>query len=165
MEKSNSAPSQTVSETISFRGHRNILGTHYNTLEITKEKEISKRADCIIGVSATKACSDISELLAAHIKAGGKMAFVIKVNESEFTFTGYGSSDLQLSDPSEMVLRKSNFASSRTFAIQCDASAIDLPRSLIKQLQDPLCSGELIVTAIAEYAKEKIPTLDLTQFS
>jgi len=160
MENGESSINSIISEAISFHGHRNILATHYNTLEITTEKEISKRADCIIGVSATKACSDINERLASHIKSGGKMAFVIKVNEIEFSFTGYGSPDLQLSDSQEIVLRKSNFASSRTLAILSDAAAIDLPRFLIRKLQDPQCKGDLEIIAISEHAREKIPALE-----
>ena len=40
-------------------GHPNIIGTHYNTLELTKDSSLTKEGDCIIGV---KADFDFSEL-------------------------------------------------------------------------------------------------------
>ena len=86
-------------ETIEFFGHPNILGTHYNTIEVTKVGEISKRADCIVGVNASKACSDLSPALRKHIQAGGHLAFEIRVGDTSFTFKGKGRSELELSDP------------------------------------------------------------------
>lgn len=41
--------------TVRFMGHRNITAKHRTTLEITKDEEITRKADCIIGVRADKA--------------------------------------------------------------------------------------------------------------
>ncbi len=135
-------------ETIFFHGHRNILGTHQNTLEITREEEISKRADCIIGVRASKSCSDLDPGLAAHIKSGGKMDFEITVDELKFHFSGFGSRNLDLSDPVEIVFRRSEFLSPRTLAISCDAAAADLPRDFIGSLKNPETVGKLEIFAV-----------------
>jgi hypothetical protein len=138
------------SQSIGFRGHKNILGTHRNTLEITKEAEISRRADCIVGVSATKSCAELDLKLAEWIKSAGKIAFVIKVAEMTFSLNGYGSADLTLSDDKEIVLRRSDFASPRTIAVQCDAAALDIPRQMIRALQNPEVFGNLEINAIRE---------------
>ena len=39
-------------EIVIARGHPNIRATHKTTLEVTKEKELSPRGDCIIGICA-----------------------------------------------------------------------------------------------------------------
>ncbi|MEM4523515.1 MAG: DUF371 domain-containing protein, partial [Archaeoglobaceae archaeon] len=40
-------------------GHPNITAKHPSTVEVTKDPEISKRADCVIGVKADKSISDL----------------------------------------------------------------------------------------------------------
>jgi len=135
------------SEKIQFRGHPNILGTHRNTLEITKDEEISKRADCIIGVKASKGCSDLDPRILTHINSGGKLEFEITVGNLSFHFTGFGFPDLELSDPREIVLRKSDFLSPRTLAIGCDAAAVDVPREIIHLLSDPATIGTIQISA------------------
>jgi len=137
-------------QVVDFQGHRNILGTHRNTLEITKEPEISTRADCIIGVRATKGCCDLEPQLVQAIKSGKRIEFLLSVASTKFRFYGFGSPNLQLADEREMVFRKSDFASPRTLAIRCDAAAIDVPRSMIKSLQDPNSVGTLEITIINE---------------
>jgi uncharacterized protein len=136
-----------ISEKIQFRGHHNILGTHRNTLEITKDEEISKRADCIIGVQASKGCSDLDSRILTHINSGGKLEFEISVQNLSFHFSGFGSPDLELSDPREIVLRKSDFLSPRTLAIGCDAAAVDIPREIIRALSDPGIIGTIQISA------------------
>jgi len=128
-----------------------VLGNHQTTLEITKDSEISRRADCIIGVEANKACVDLHWVLVEHIRSRGKLRFVIKVKQHNFVFYGSGNSDLQLTDPREMVFRKSDFVSSRTIALRCDAAAIDLPREMIRLLQDPNTIGAMQIDAIPEW--------------
>ena len=135
-------------ETIEFFGHPNILGTHHNTIEVTKVSEISKRADCIIGVRASKACADLSPDLRKHIQTGGQLDFVINVGDIAFAFSGRGRTELDLTDHHEMVLRRSDFVSARTAAISCDAAAVDLPRVMIQLLQDERTTGTLTISAI-----------------
>jgi uncharacterized protein len=136
------------SETIQFRGHENILGTHRNTLEITKEAEISKRADCIIGVCASKSCADLDPRLVKHIMSNGRLEFEIAVKNAKFAFSGFGSENLTLTDTGEIVLRKSDFSSPRTLAIHCDAAAIDLPRELVELLKNPKTPGTMEIFAV-----------------
>lgn len=135
-------------ETVEFHGHPNILGTHYNTIEVTRVDEISRRADCIVGVRASKACSDLSSSLRRHIQAGGDLAFEIKVVDTSFAFVGRGRRELGLTDKHELVLRRSDFVSDRTAAVSCDAAAIDLPRKMIELLQDRRARGALTISAL-----------------
>src|SRR5579875_307282 len=88
-------------DSIIFWGHKNILGHHRNSIEVTREKEITKRADCIIGVNASKACSDLNPALKDHIRKGGFMKFEIDVNGECYSFVGQGKADLELSDITE----------------------------------------------------------------
>ena len=150
-------------ETIQFRGHQNVLGTHRNTLEITTDGTISKRADCILGVEATKACRDLSPEMKLHIKSGGFLRFEISVENLSYSFLGKGSSDLELIDPHEMVFRRSNFVSPRTVAISCSAAAIDIPRQLVKMLQKPEIFGSLKIVALKE-TESTIPDTPQIEF-
>ena len=141
-----------MNDVIVFRGHPNNLATHRNTIAVTKDPEISKRADCIVGVSATKGCENLGESLKRHIQSYGLLSIVIAVEDLSFSFNGRGRSDLQLSDSRELVLRKSEFVSPRTAAVFCNAAAIDVPRKIIEKLQDPKAVGTLSLTAVEEYA-------------
>jgi hypothetical protein len=139
-----------------------VLGNHRNTIEITKDSGISLRADCIIGVAANKACSDLNSKLIEHIRSRGILKFVITVKNLKFVFSGSGSSELQLTHPTEIVFRKSDFISSRTIALHCDAAAIDLPREMIKLLQDPNTIGSLRVDALPEWTStnQDVPRIE-----
>jgi uncharacterized protein len=148
------------SDVIFFRGHPNVLGTHRNTIEITREEHISKRADCIIGVSATKACADLSPELKAHIRSGGLLRFEISAEGMSYNFGGSGSSELELTDTRELVLRRSNFASARTAAVYCEAAAIDIPRPLVAIMQNQTCVGSFRIVAVKEKRAEiELPSI------
>ena len=139
-----------IGDIIEFRGHENILARHGNTIEVTKDEEVSKRGDCIVGVDATKGCEDLNPLLKHYIRGSGLLSFAIVVGKLRFSFLGRGSTALELTHPRELVLRKSNFASPRTAAVLCDAAAIDIPRNIIQKLQNPNTVGSLCITAIDE---------------
>jgi hypothetical protein len=143
------------SEMIYFYGHPNILSLHRNTIEVTKDSEISKRADCIIGVRATKACADFNDYLKRHIQSGGALRFEIRVKNEKFEFIGKGNQDLDLTDEHELVLRKSNFSSHRTGGVMCSAAAVDIPRSLIDKLKSRTSVGALIISPIVLNANDE----------
>jgi hypothetical protein len=122
---------------IEFRGHKNILGTHRNSIELTKEPDVTKKGNCIIGVMASKACADLHPSLRNWISSGKWLEFEVRIGDHSFTFRGRGSPELNLLDDKEIVLRRSDFASPRTAAINCSHSAREIPRDLIKALQNP----------------------------
>jgi hypothetical protein len=127
-----------VKDIIRAKGHKNITARHRSTLQITKDHDITKQADCVIAVSADKAISDLShELKKAAKKDNAKISVkVIAGNHSEIV-TGMGCEKLELTDVKDIVIRKSDFASERTLMINADRSAADLDRELIENLKRP----------------------------
>ncbi len=112
-------------------GHENTLGLHKNTIEFTKESELSKRGDCIVGVRADfdpailKEIVGSSDLLTIRIEAGGYSDKILCDANPEF------------SDEHEIVIRKTDFSSNRTFGIHADKAACDINRNIIEYLKDP----------------------------
>ncbi len=112
-------------------GHKNITGTHRRTLEFTKDSELSLRGNCIIGVSANFDLNELKKLLKngktlkAEIKADGIYDTVVFEPNKEFN------------DEREIVIRKGDFISERTFGIKADKACIDLKRDLIEKIRNP----------------------------
>jgi len=102
---------------------------------VTTEEVLTPRGDCIIGVGADKGAAGLNERLMRHIRNGGGMLFELRVSGGSFTFEGWGSGSLELSDPTSVVIRRSSFASPRTIAIRSSAAAIDVPRELVEELR------------------------------
>ena len=46
-----------IIEEIEFNGHPEVRGEHKTTMEITTEKHLTEKGDCIIGVNAKVACN------------------------------------------------------------------------------------------------------------
>ena len=127
----------TLIEEIIAYGHKNILGTHKTTLEITKEKYLTKRGDCIIAIAANKAISDLSQQFKEKAKSNIKIKCLIKVNDKNEEIIGYGHEDLTFSHPTDIVIRKSNYICHRTLMINANKSAKNLDRNFIGLLQNP----------------------------
>lgn len=131
---------------IQFSGHENIRSTHKKTIEITKEAELTLRGDCIIGVNASSGCFDLPSSLKEKLQdPNSKIQFSIKVAEHEFIVEGKGHPDLTLAHHEDIVIRKSDFISSRTLAIKCDKASDLLPRKMVKILQDPNTKGTFTI--------------------
>lgn len=122
---------------IKAKGHPNIQATHKSTWEITKEKSVSKRGDCIIGVDSTYSLNELPPWLVLAIKTGKKLFFQLEDGFTIHRGTGFGHKDLLLSDPTEIVVRKSDFISARTLAINCDFAAKDIPSDMRLRLKEP----------------------------
>ena len=103
---------------------------------------MTKKGDCIIGVSANKACNDLDSSLKDRLKSSGTFVKIsIVVDPFVFEFSGYGSNTLEVSHGHDIVLRKSNYVDSRTLAVSCDKSAFEIPRNLVRLLTDPETKG------------------------
>jgi len=138
-----------IVETILARGHENITATHKTTFEITKEESLTKRGDCIIAVSANKAMPDLkSEFKKALKNENAKLIIEIKAGEIREIVRACGSSQLQLTHPTDMVIRKSSYICNRTLAIKADKAAADLSRSLVEKLRKPKQNVEIKLIAI-----------------
>ena len=131
---------------IPFRGHKNILSLHKKTIEITKDSQLTVNGDCIVGVNSSLACVDLSENLKKKIRnPDTEIVFTILADECSFSIHGKGSKKLTLEHPNDIVLRKSAFTCSRTIAIKCDKASDDIPRKMVKKLQNPKTVGKLVI--------------------
>ena len=131
---------------IPFSGHKNILSLHKKTIEITKDSELTVNGDCIVGTNSTLACVDLPEKFKKKLQnPDTTIEFTIVADEHSFSIHGKGSDKLTLKHTNDIVLRKSAFTCSRTIAIKCDKASDDVPRKMVKKLQDPKTSGKLII--------------------
>ena len=127
---------------ISFNGHKNIRSLHPKTIEITTEPNLTLNGDCIIGVGASCGCNDIPEQMKNLIQnSKSEILFTISVKDVSFKAKGRGHEDLILTNPHDIVIRKSSFICPRTLAIQCNLASDSIPRQLIKILQNPDSRG------------------------
>ncbi|MGC8569014.1 MAG: DUF371 domain-containing protein [Nitrososphaeria archaeon] len=120
---------------VEFWGHRNVTALHPTTIEVTKEEHLTPRGDCIIGVRASASVNDLPPEMKREIRSGKIMEIQIVVEDHRFSLTAFGHRDLSLSHPTDIVIRKSSFISDRTLAIRSSAAAIDVPRNIIRLLQ------------------------------
>ncbi len=112
------------------KGHNLIKGSHKNTLEFTKENYLTESGDCIIGVNSNFNLKKLKEF----VKNNKKARIILKTNKLEEELTCEINKNFQ--DDKELVIRKSNFLSERTFGIQASKSSKDLSRNFIKQLKN-----------------------------
>ena len=124
-----------ILDTVSAYGHENILCTHGTTIEITKEKSLTKKGNCILGINASKSSYDLNIDLKKKIQNGSKIKITLKLGNLQDSFYGFGSKDLGLLDKNDMVFRKSNFVCERTVLINCTKSSNDINRELIDKLR------------------------------
>ena len=118
-------------------GHKNVLCSHPTTIEITKDKHLSKKGNCILGIKASKACFDLNDVLRNQIRKGKRIQVTLYFNgKKEDSFYGYGHKNLKLLDKNDMVFRKSNYTCDRTILVDCNKSSSDLNKDLIKKLQE-----------------------------
>ncbi len=119
------------------RGHQAVLSTHLTTLELTKETDLSKNGDCIVAVGCSVGLKDLPEpMKKALSSAACRARLTLKLDTHRFAIEGRGAPGLTLSHPTDIVVRKSGFASDRTLMVHANRAAADLPRSLVELLQD-----------------------------
>lgn len=118
---------------ITAYGHKNIVGTHATTIEITTEPNLTKRGTCIIGVKASHSLSDLREFL-LPLK-GSQLEVVLRVDTLTEKITGFLHSALSFTDTTAVVIRKSSFLCPRTLLIHADKAAADLDRTLIEKMK------------------------------
>ena len=130
--------SSKLKEVISAYGHENVLATHKTTLEITKEKKLTKKGNCIIAVSANKSINDLSNEFKNHLrKKDSKIKILIEAGTLSETINASGDLHLILNHPTDMVIRKSAHVCNRTLAVQADKAACNLPRDIVEKLKNP----------------------------
>ena len=136
-----------VEDEIQFRGHPNVLSLHARTLEITKDDHLSLRGDCIVGVGANKACADLNPQIKKKVQDDSAVIRIeLIVGNESYLISGRGDSKLTLVDTHDIVIRKTRFICPRTLSVGCDRASSDLPRGLVKMLQDSKTVGLLRIS-------------------
>ncbi len=142
--------SKETKETVFAFGHGNIQAVHPSTLMFTKEKHLSKTGDCIVAVAADKAAADLSQEFKEKLKKpNAKLTIIIEADGVTQQVNALGSPKLALTDPTDMVIRKSDYVSDRTLAIHADKSSNDLPREFVEKLKNPQQKIKITITVKA----------------
>ncbi len=137
-------------EVIRARGHPNVRATHRTTLEVTKDRELTPRGDCIIGVGADKSVADLSEDLKRWLKSGRaiRVEIVLPDYGLKDELIAFGSSKLTFKHERDVVIRKSDYVCDRTLAIRSNKSARDIDREIVELLKDEKTELILIIEKI-----------------
>ncbi len=106
--------------------HKNVLCNHKTTIEFTKDEELTLKGDCILGV---KADFDLRELK----KIKGKFKVTIKSKNVQDDLIGYAVDSFDSAH--EIVIRKTDFVSPRTFGIKANKSSSEIDRNLVNNLK------------------------------
>ena len=128
----------------SIFGHENILGEHKTTFEFTKDSEVSKKGDCIIGVGADFSLEEIRQFLKRH--GGGRVQIDIFCDGVSDSVTAELNPDFN--DDREIVVRMSEHASERTLAVRADKSAKYLKRELMERMKERGRRAEVTIKLI-----------------
>ncbi|MBS3157699.1 DUF371 domain-containing protein [Candidatus Woesearchaeota archaeon] len=123
-------------------GHENVLSRHRNTVEFTKDKELGKEGDCIIGVNA----DFDSKKLIAFIDNVERIKIVIKVEDLTDEFFAQINKDFN--DSHEIVFRITVFKSSRTLGIKATKAAKDIDRRLVEKMKNDNAKMRVVFEAM-----------------
>jgi hypothetical protein len=136
-----------VQDEVTFFGHPNVRSLHGKTVEITKDENLTLRGDCIIGVRASKACSDLDENLRRRLSFHDSVVKIeVIVGAESFVINGMGDERLTLQNPHDIVIRKTSFVCPRTMSVRCDKASSEMPRKIVRMLQDKEAKGIFRVT-------------------
>ncbi|WP_456369695.1 DUF371 domain-containing protein [Geoglobus sp.] len=129
---------RSICDEIVAYGHENITARHRTTLEVTKDREVTPRGDCIIGVRASKSVRDLSDELRRAIMSAERLNISLELPDygMSVSFSAEGSERLTLTHERDVVVRKSDFACSRTLAVRSSLAARDLDREFVDLLRD-----------------------------
>lgn len=130
-------------------GHKNITAKHRTTLEFTKDKDVSLKGDCIIGVGADFSLKEIKKFVKDKANANKKtinkipIKIIIGINNLKEEINGFLNTGFD--DPKEIVVRKSDFKSKRTLVFLADKGAFELNRDLIGFLKEEKSKIKVII--------------------
>ena len=100
-------------------------------------------------MSADKALADLTQTFKEKLrKPNAKLTIIIEAGDFKEEINAFGSPKPVFTHPTDIVIRKSDYISDRTLAIQADKSSIDLPRALVEKLKNP--KQKIKVTLIVE---------------
>lgn len=125
-----------VGDYLEAYGHINIRGLHRTTIEITKEKSLTPKGDCIIGVSSNKSVSELNDDIKRLLKDEKSILLILFVSDRSYDYViCRGSSELSLQNQEKIIIRKSKFIDESTLCIEANKSAFQIKRDLIEDLK------------------------------
>ena len=68
------------------------------------------------------------------------------VGDVSFIISGRGDERLSMLNSNDIVIRKTNFVCPRTMSVLCDKASSDVPRKLVRILQDQQTKGIFRIT-------------------
>ena len=132
------------------KGHPNVLSTHNTTIEFTSESHLTLRGTCILGLESPIGCLTLRETTKKELRGDNKFLIRIQIGKLSDEFLGYGHPNLTLTDPHDMVFRKSTFICDRTIMIACNKAANDISRHIVSSLQNPSNHATIQIFKILE---------------
>jgi hypothetical protein len=130
-----------MQEEVTFRGHPNVRCLHKTTLEITTQPNLTVKGDCILGVRASKGCSQLHPSIKKNLCKDDFIRIQLVVEPYTIEIVGKTSTNLLLSHPHDIVMRKSNYIDARTLIIQSNMSCADIPQGMVQLLQSSNTEG------------------------
>ncbi|MCW4020387.1 MAG: DUF371 domain-containing protein, partial [Candidatus Bathyarchaeota archaeon] len=93
-------------EIICAFGHELVCSTHRTTFEVTKDRALTTRGDCIIGVEANKGAADLSEDYKTLARTpDADITVTIEADGIVETVRAKGDPRLTFTDPEDIVVR------------------------------------------------------------
>jgi uncharacterized protein len=136
-----------VQDEVTFYGHPNVRSLHSKSIEITKGAYLTPKGDCIIGIKANKACTDLEESIRRGLKSSSAIVKIeVIVEDESFNIKGRGDERLTMLNPHDIVIRRTNFVCPRTMSVLCDKASSDMPRELVRLLQHQEQKGIFRIT-------------------
>lgn len=136
-----------VQDEVTFYGHPNVRSLHSKSIELTKDGYLTPKGDCIIGIKANKACTDLEESIRRGLKSNSVIVKIeVIVEDESFIIKGRGDDRLTMLNPHDIVIRRTNFVCPRTMSVMCDKASSDMPRELVRLLQHQEQKGIFRIT-------------------
>ena len=131
-------------------GHEHITAKHKTTLEFTKDTEMGLEGDCIVGVKADFSLQQLKKFIKS-VSNNKKITIIIEtinnknnINKNKINIIKNYNKIIEkinaeinpnFNSNEEMVIRKTDFVSERTFAIKANKAAFELKRDLVEFLK------------------------------
>lgn len=120
-------------------GHNNVISRHKTTLEFTKDEDLSLKGDCIVGVKADFSLLELKKFIKSLKNNNKKITIIIETIENSDNENIVEKINAEINpdfnSDKEIVIRKSDFISERTFAINADKAAFELNKDLVEFLK------------------------------
>ena len=118
-------------------GHQNITSKHKTTLEFTKDRYLTLKGDCIVGIKADFSLLHLKKFIKS-LKNNKIIIIIIESMDNDKKIIDKIKAEINpdFNSDKDIVIRKSEFIDYRTLAIKADKAAFDLNRDLIKNIKN-----------------------------